>query len=165
MAPNPDRIWDLAGDVLAAIESGFASDDVSLPTRRYRTYGVPAIDCEELVVALEASLGTEGAVNQEVTEPLLAKPGHAMRSVRFAVWLLRCHPTVQDDGNPPTVTAEEEAAELVMQDAQRLLNVIVAAQRAGDLPACGGLAFEQWTAITPNGGIGGGVLRLRMMLQ
>jgi hypothetical protein len=165
MPPSPERLWNLAVDVKMAIIDGFASAGVDLPARQYVSYGFPAHDCAQLVVAAEATAGTEGALSQEVVEPVLGKPGHAMRYARFGITLLRCVPVVQDDGDPPTVEDEEEAAETVLADTVLLLNSIVAAQRSGDLNRCGGVAFEQWTAISPLGGLGGGILRVRLLLE
>lgn len=165
MAPNADRLWLLASAVKAAIVEGYSDADAELPDRQYVTVGNPAHDCEQLVVAVENTFGHEGAIQQELVEPHMARPAHALRASRMAIHLLRCWPVVGDDEQPPTPDAEEEAAELALTDSQLLLNVIVAAQRAGDLPRCGGVAFEQWTALTPSGGIGGGVLRVRLTLE
>lgn len=166
MAPSPDRIWNLAVAVKAAVIDGFADAGVTLPDRQFITYGqLPAHDCAELVVAVESTFGYEGAVQQEVIEPALARAGHTMRGARVAIHLLRCVPVVGDDGEIPSEADEEEAAEEVLTDAQVVLTAVVAAQRAGDLPRCGGVAFEQWTAVSPAGGIGGGILRVRLTLE
>lgn len=165
MPPSPDRLWNLAVDVKMAIIDGFAAAAVELPARQYVTYGNPAHDCAQLVVSLEATAGTEGNIAQEIVDPVLGKAGHAMRYARFGITLIRCVPVVQDDAEPPTVEDEEQASEAILTDTVLLLNSIVAAQRAGDLNRCGGVAFEQWTAITPNGGVGGGILRVRLLLE
>lgn len=168
MPPSPDRIFQVASAVKLAIIDGFADALVDLPDRAYVTYGLPAHDCAQLAVSVETTASTEGPLGQEIVEPVLGKPGHAMRFARLAITLIRCVPTVNAEGETviiPTADEEEEAAETVLTDAQLLLNVIVAAQRSGDLPRCGGVAFEQWQAITPNGGLGGGILRVRLLVE
>lgn len=166
MAPDPDRLWLLANAVKDAVVDGYADADVELPGRQYVTVGpLPPHDCEQFVVSVESTFGHEGAIQQEVVDPLTAKPAHAMRAARVTFHIVRCWPVMGDDGEPPSVADEEAAAEAAMADSQLLLNAIVAAQRAGDLPRCGTVAFEQWTAITPSGGFGGGTLRLRLGLE
>ncbi len=167
MPPSPDRIWLLAQAVRDAIHVGYAVEGVPLPDRQFVSPGLPAWDCELLAVQAERTFGHAGNLATEVLEPQLPAAGHALRGVTCAVWLIRCVPTIHDDGSNvtvPSVTEEEAAAAVILRDAQLLLNVLVAAQRAGDLPSCSGVAFEQWTNVGPQGGLGGGVLRVRLMV-
>lgn len=167
MAPSPDRIWLLAQELRDVISHGYAVAGVDLPERQFVSPGLPAWDCEILAVQLERTFGIAGNLATELIEPQLPAVGHAMRGATFAIWLIRCVPTIHDDGTNvqiPSVTEEEAAAKIIYSDVQLLLNVIVAAQRAGELPGCSGLAFEVWQTVGPQGGLSGGYLRLRLMV-
>lgn len=166
MAPPPDRLYVLARGVLDAVVAGYATDGVNLPAHRLVTPGLPAWDCEGVYVQVERTFGHDGNITAETLQPLTRHAGHAMRAVSIAVTVLRCVPGVHDNGaggiSLPAPEEEEAAAELILTDAQRVLNVLVAAQKAGDLPGCNSLAFEQWQSVGPEGDLGGGLLRIRM---
>lgn len=167
MPPSPDRIWLLAQELRDVIVAGYALAGVDLPERQFVSPGLPAWDCEILAVQLERTFGIAGNLATEIIEPQLPQAAHAMRGATFAVHLIRCVPTLHDDGTNvqvPSVTEEEAAAKVIYTDVQMLLNVIVAGQRAGDLPGCSGVAFEAWQTVGPQGGLSGGYLRLRLMV-
>lgn len=158
----------MANAVKAALEAGYAAAAVDLPERVFISPGLPAWDCELLAVQVEASIGHEGDIASEVLQPRLPGAGHAMRALRVALHMIRCVPTIDsvaDEPVVPTEAEEEDAAETILIDAQLMLNCLVAAQRAGDLPGCSGLVFEQWQNVGPEGGLGGGILRLRVGLE
>lgn len=164
MAPSADRIWQIAKAVLAAVVDGYAAEGVALPARQFVPPGLPAYDCDLLAVQLVRTFGHGGSLAAEVLEPQTPAAGHALRGAAFDIHLIRCVPVVNDDGTPPSTILEETAAEVILTDAQLLLNVIVAAQRSGDLPGCSGLVFEQWRTVTPQGGLAGGILTVRVMV-
>lgn len=168
MAPDPTRIWLLANAVKDALVDGFAAAGVDLPARRFVSPGLPAWDCELLAVQAERSFGYAGNLTTEQLDPMLGAAGHTMRAVVFALHLIRCVPVVDQAAETvlvPEVGDEEEAAETILTDAQVMLTALVAAQRAGDLPRCSGLALETWTNVGPQGGLGGGILRVRLGLE
>lgn len=165
MAPAPDRWWTVAEQVRTAIVSGYDTAGVELPDRRVITFGPPAADCEMLAVQLERVYGIGGDPTVAVLESKAPAAGFAMRGATFAVWLLRCIPDVDlalDQLVLPSVTDEEAAAAVIFTDAQLLSNVLAAAVKAGGLPGCASVAIEDWQNIEPQGGLGGGVLRLRV---
>lgn len=167
MPPSNDRVWQIAKAVLAAVVDGYAAESVALPARQFVSPGLPAWDCDILAVQATRTFGHAGNVAAEIIDPQTPSAGHAMRGVALDVHLIRCVPTTHDDGtniSVPSVIEEEAAAEVILTDAQLLLNVLVAAQRAGDLPGCSGLAFEQWRNLGPSGGLGGGVLTVRVQV-
>lgn len=162
MAPSPDRWYVAADDVLAALVAGYVAQGVDLPDRQLVTPGLPAWDCDMLAVQVEREFSYSGSVAQEVIEPLTEAVAFAMRGAQLGITLLRCVPTSDEDGNPPTAASEQAAAELILTDSQRMLNVLVAAVRAGDIGGCNSVAFMEWVSQGPQGGLGGGLLRVRL---
>jgi hypothetical protein len=166
MAPSPDRIYLLARSVLDAIVAGYADAGIPLPAHQLVTPGLPAWDCEGVYVQVERTYGHDGDVATEVIQARTAHAAHTMRAIAVAVTVLRCVPDIEDLGNGnivlPDPVEEEAAAELILTDAQRLLNILVAAQRQGDIGGCNGLAFDQWQSVGPESGLGGGILHLRL---
>jgi hypothetical protein len=94
--------------------------------------------------------------------------GFAMRVGTFVITLVRCTPAVPDSKGPkvslPTVAQEEDAAEQLYGDSQRILNALVTAHRAGELTGCHSLMFLEWAPIGPEGGYVAGELRVRIGL-
>lgn len=165
MAPSPTKLWVLAESVRDAVIDGYADADVDLPEHRLITPGVAAWDCAGLYVQLERTYGTDGNIAAELLQPLSRHAGHTLRAATFGVTLLRCVPVADDHGDQvilPSVAAEEAAALEVLRDAQLLVNVLVAAERAGTLAGCHGLVIEGWSSVGPDGGLAGGVLRVRL---
>lgn len=166
MPPPPERIYDVCGQLLAAVE---ARHGAPLPARRYISAGAPAWDCDLLATWCERTAGTAGTVAQEAVVVHTAEPTHAMRYGLFVVTLVRCTPAVPDaDGQTvtlPTVEDEDGAARTLYEDAQRMLNALVAANKAGELPGCHSVAFVDWRTVGPDGGYVAGELRVRVGLS
>ena len=56
------NLKEMLDGVLYRVETTFQSYNVSLPSRRYWTMGLPAIDCEQVTVSLvQMYLGAPGA--------------------------------------------------------------------------------------------------------
>lgn len=165
MAPPPTRLFTLASSVLAVLVDGYASAGDSLPGHQAVVPGLPAWDCAGVYVQVVRVYGTEGNVASEVAQPLEAHPGHSLRGMQLDVSILRCVPTVDETAGEvvlPSKVAEESAALRILTDAQRMTNVLVRAQAAGELPGCSALVIDQWVSIGPSGGLGGGTLSLRV---
>lgn len=161
MAPSADRWAVVADDVLAAVVAGYVTAGVELPERQLIAPSLPVWDCELLAVHVERQFSYAGNLASEVVEPLTDAPGFALRGAVIAVHLIRCVPSQDDDGNPPTAAAETAAAETILRDSQLLVNVLVAAVRNGDIGTCNSVAFQEWESLTASGGLGGGRLRMR----
>lgn len=159
MPPPVDRVYTLARDVLDAIVAGYATAGADIPDRRLVTPGLPTFDCEGVYVQVERVSRHEGNVVVETPQPMLAAAGHALSAALIAVTVVRCLPTPKPNGDPPDAADEEAAAELILTDAQRVLNVLVAAERAKELPGCNSLAVVEWVPVQPSD-LGGGTLRL-----
>lgn len=162
MAPSPERWYTVADDVLDALVAGYVAQGVDLPDRQLVTPGLPAWDCDMLAVQVEREFSYSGNLAQEVIEPLTQGVAFAMRGAQLGITLVRCVPVPDEEGNPPTAANEQASAELILTDSQRMLNVLVAAVRNGDIGGCNSVAFMEWVALGPEGGLGGGLLRVRI---
>lgn len=158
-----DRAYAVARNVLDQLEAILTADASlpAIPERRYVAIGLPALDCAQLVVSIDRITGHEGNPAVETNNPVRCL---TMRAVELSVWLLRCVPVVDDDGNPPEpLDIEASSAEIAM-DPIRVLDAILAAYQAGDLGHLWGLVFLDWRSLTPQGGLAGGQQRLRIDL-
>jgi hypothetical protein len=165
MAPPATRIMDVCVDLLTAVQARHGG---VLPTRQYVSAGAPAWDCELLAVWCERTAGFDGDVMLETSSPIMASAAHVMRYGTFVVTIVRCTPAVPESSGGkvvvPTVAKEEEAASTLYEDAQRVINALVLAEKAGELPGCNGMAFVDWTVQGPEGGLVAGNLRVRVGL-
>ena len=88
---------ELMSIVLEKVETVYDSYSMPLPTRRYWTFGQPAVDCEQLVVSfIQMYLGPPGG---EIAEP---RRCNDVRSAILEVSVSREVPTAQPNGAPPT---------------------------------------------------------------
>lgn len=165
MAPEPERVYNLCQALLTAVVDHHGG---TLPSRQYVSAGAPAWDCELLAVWCERTEGYEGNPATVTQQQMSKGAGFAMRVGTFVVTLVRCTPAVPDSKGGKvaltTVAQEEDAAAELYGDAQRVLNALVTAYRAGELTGCHSLAFTEWTPIGPEGGMVAGELRVRVGL-
>lgn len=159
-----DRIKAVCDALLDAVVAYYAEQNVTLPDRRYVANGLPAIDCEQLTVFCESTVGITGTPLGENPTEWFRDAGHAMRAGIFAVTLNRCVPVLDDDGDPPPVTDEDTSSAEIYGDAVMVLNALIAAEEAGQLPEHGSIVFRGWTNDNAEGGIGGGTLRVSISL-
>lgn len=166
MAPPPDRIYDVCADLLGAIIDRHGGE---LPDRAYVSAMAPPMDCELVATWCERTYSHTGNVVEEVIEPHRSQASHVLRAGMFVVTMYRCTPAVPDDVGDqivlPSTDEEQTAARTLYTDAQRMQNALRAAERAGELAECNGLAFDSWTGLGPEGGMVGGELRVRVGLS
>lgn len=164
MPPPVDRLWLVCNDLLAAVVNHHGG---TLPARQYVAAGAPAWDCELVSAWCDRTAGTEGDPAQETVTSLPGNAAWAMRAGTFVVTIVRCvpPPTVQgEEVVPPSVADEEAAAQVLYEDAQRTVNALVSAYRAGELASCHGLAMLDWRSLGPDGLLVAGELRVRVRL-
>lgn len=162
MAPAPSRIYDVCTELLAAVVTHHGG---TLPDRQYVAAGPAAWDTELVAVWCERTSSYDGNPSQDVQTIQRPGAGFAMRVGTFVVSIARCTPAVVGDkGRKPTVEKEEAASSALYGDAQRVINALVAAAKADELPGCHSLAFLDWTPVGPEGGFVGGDLRVRVGL-
>lgn len=111
---------------LGLIVDAAADEGVTLPSRRYVAAGAAggeAHDCEQVTVAL-VQLGSGLAVQQADLSGRTGDPASAgLPSAALRAEIVRLHPALDDDGNPPTAGALNTAGVAAMVDAA-LLHVV-----------------------------------------
>jgi hypothetical protein len=111
----------VADGLLAAVVAAFDTAGIELPERRAVVAGNPGLiawDCEQLTVAL-AGISTGGGAGAITLMPQSGSPA-GMALTRLATWsvqIVRCAPTSDEDGNPPSVELLEAAAATALDDA------------------------------------------------
>jgi hypothetical protein len=104
--------------ILERVQAAYAQAGVDLPSRRYWTLSMPAVDCEQLVVAfVQAYMGLPG---DEAARP---QPCTAPRTAAVDVYVSRCVPTVGTRGKAPEQDAIQVASEQLAIDAYLLLDI------------------------------------------
>jgi hypothetical protein len=155
-----ERVWDLATEVLAVVEDGYAAAGVELPARRLVTPGTPAFDCDMLAVWVDSITEHQGDINAPVASPIRSHPGATLRRASINVTILRCVPVVDltEDGAIvlPDVQLEEAAAAAILLDAELVRQCII--EGAGRITACHNLLPAGWRQDGPDGGLSGGTL-------
>ena len=100
VSDNAKALSELMSTVLDKVETVYDSYNMPLPTRRYWTFGQPAVDCEQVVVSLvQMYLGPPGG---EIAEP---RRCNDPRTAILEVAVSREVPTAQPNGAPPTADA------------------------------------------------------------
>lgn len=162
-ARRPERLYGIARAVLDVTVDALAASEAGAPARAYVSDG-PAIawDCEQVVVTVEGTFGHKGNVAVEDVSPMDCL---LMRGVTLGVWVVRCAPTIgETEEDPPPADDIDANAAAVLADPMVILDGIADAYRAGLLVETHGMAFQNWTGIGPEGGLVGGVLRVRFDL-
>lgn len=167
--PATSTLYDLARAALNSIVAHWPVDAEPLPDIQYVSNGLLAADgCDMLAVQVERTFSTEA--DPGVEGLFVLGPGFTNRAVVLKCTMLRCVPVIDTDdaGNVtyiPTPTEIETSAVVVLYDSQAMFNALVAGQANDELGGCQSMAFESWTSEGPEGGIGGGSLRVRMMVM
>jgi len=106
-------------EIVTRVATVYDSYSMPLPTRRYYTFGTPVVDCEQLVVSLvQIYLGSPG---DEVTEP---RRCNDPRTATVNVSVSREVPIAQQNGNPPTPQAMQEANKVASYDSWILMESV-----------------------------------------
>lgn len=158
------HLYAVAVAAKVAVVDYYAARGVTLPARRLVTPGLPAWDCELLAVQAESLIPFDGDVLLGTSSSREAAPAFQMRAVNLGITVARCTP-LSDDGEAPAAQLEEATAKIVLTDAGLCWNALVAAQAAERIPCCGSLGFLSWTALGPEGGLVGGLLRVAVSLE
>lgn len=158
MPESPTRVYDLGAAILAAIQAAYVTAGVALPDRAYVAEGPPAYDCEQIVVAF-TRMYPGLPFRDDPTAPVLKAV--LLRSVTFAVHVVRCIPVVDDYGNAPSAEMLDGTAAAVLTDAYLLPTSVVKAWHAGDLSGtCDEFGVREVVPAEPSGGFGGTIMQV-----
>lgn len=163
---TPNNVYLFARAVLDAVNAHWPApgDAEALPDRQYVTFGNPAWDCEQVVCSVQRMFSVESDV---AAEQIISGPLFFMRGIAVAVSIIRCVPVPDDSGDVillPSDTELEAAAQIALVDSEAIFNALVEAQLAGELAGCSGIAFDNWVAEGPEGGLGGGTQHVRLAM-
>lgn len=145
----------VAGRLLATVEAHYAAAGVKLPERRYLLAGNAAgaaWDDEHVSVSLNA-VQPGPTANSQRTSLGSGQVGVVLPRGVFEVRILRCWPTVDDDGECPSAQEITAAAVPLMQDAGLLLGVLHA-YAAADWTG-GTMTVGEIAPLGPLGGLAG----------
>ena len=139
------------------------ADTVGGPVdREYLSAGRPVLDCEQLTVSV-TSLGDASFPAQSVVGAGQRHITGALNLYGFLVTIVRCVPTIDENGAIPTVGEESDAAAKVHQDLIAIWNAVRQAKRSDDLfgGSCELLFFDGARALDSEGGLGGWEIEFR----
>lgn len=156
--------YDLAQAVLDGIAAHWPADAEPLPGRSFVSFSTPVWDCGQITAFIERTYTTESDLAFEVIVNEQTSVGFAMSAAVLSIAILRCVPTIDDNGTPPTPAEHEDAASIILRDERGLRAAILSAYHAGELGGCNGLALEAWAAQSDQGGVAGGQIRIRVLL-
>lgn len=155
------QLRDTAEGLLDWVTAWYEQANVPLPLRGVVVPGAPgqiAWDCEQVTVALSTITTGSGTGQVNVTPQLGTNAG--MGLIRYATWavqVVRCSPTPDDEGNPPSVDQLDGAAQSSLTDAGLLSQAMIglASQSPGSidwLPIGGVVNAGQVGTLGPEGG-------------
>jgi len=134
-------------EVLNRVITCYNSYDMPLPSRRYWTFGAPAVDCEQLVVSMiQMYVGTPG---DEANEP---RRCNDPRSATLNIAVSRVAPISQPNGNPPSAEEIQNASEVSAYDAWILMESVNQLDVWGEVGAYGLGVIATVDAEAPEGG-------------
>lgn len=164
VGPPTTAIYDLAVATLNAVVAEWPDDATDLPDIRFVSNGQPAVDgCDVLAVSWERNYSNEGDPGLE--QLIALGPGFAIKANILAVWLFRCVPMIDGEGDEaifPSVAETQASALMILTDVQAVNNALVAAHARGTIGGCGRMTIDGGNAVNPQGGVGGSVTRVRL---
>lgn len=106
-------LYDLAAATLGLLEQGFVAADVDLPDRRTVIPGATSVwDCEQATVSVvRVAVGIPG---RELGAQIRNCP--PLRFTTLRIEIVRCTPTQDDQGDPPTAQALDASARQLLRD-------------------------------------------------
>lgn len=146
----------LAARLLAAVEQHYTAVGVALPERRYLLAGQAAgaawddphvsVSLNAIQPGLTAASRTTGANGWQVPSVVVPRGVYEVR-------ILRCWPTLDDDGEPPAAEEITAAAVPLMLDAGLLLQAMFAF--AASDPSNAAMTVGEVAPLGPLGGLAG----------
>ena len=146
-------VYEVATDILECTAARLTAYGIDVPTRQYVHMGEVALDCcdpGQLVVTVSNLTHAMPGAGEEIA--VCSPP----RSVTFDVWLNRCVPTLDDNGDPPTAAELDDSAETLLTDLWTLAYVLWDGYKDGCWGGgCASVLFGPITPYGPEGACGG----------
>lgn len=119
----------MAAGLLDEVENHYADAGAALPDRRLIAPGAPgqvAWDCEQLTIALASINPGTGGGNVNLLPQQGSPAGVGLtRLATWAIQVVRCSPTQDDEGNPPLAAAIGTAGLASLEDAGLMSQCLV----------------------------------------
>lgn len=152
-------LYALAGEYLFAVRDALNATAAGAPSRGFVSPGSPAWDCcDQLTVhvsgpAMAPTSPGAGALSDAHRFNL---SGY-VNLVTLVATILRCVPTVDDDGGFPSPAASDAAAQVILSDLWAVWNHLANAKADGTLfgGTCREMVWAPAVALNPQGGCGG----------
>ena len=166
MAPSEEArsIVIMMDEILSRVVGGFEAAGVELPSRRYWNLGMPAADCEQLVVSFnQAYIGPPG---DEASDP---QKCNSPRTAQIDIQVLRCIPGLNSTRSRiPSAESIQAASEAQAIDAWVLLDIAASLDTWDEgLPGLPGPGFGVIATVDvgePQGGFQGATLHLTTVI-
>jgi hypothetical protein len=158
----------LCGTLLAACVAALATTDAGAPDRQFVSAGQPAFDCGDFVAVQSLMLGlAETQPLQPMLQPAQRVHSASMNLATLVAYAIRCVPTLDARGNPPSAAALSAAARVTNQDGFAIWDHLKKAIRDGSLfPGCRTpVFFDGGLSVVPSGARAGWQFTLRVELE
>lgn len=160
--PSSSILYDTAHELLLHINTYFVAQGVDLPDRRYVTLGEPAhdlgpeagTDCAGQVTVSMDFIGS-GLPGAETSDSNQTRGCTITDFVSYTIELVRCVPTLENDGTPPSLTDLDDSALDLSIDGYLLRRSIHNAWSSGVFCNCQDIAIGRLEVISPRGGVAG----------
>lgn len=134
VSADAKNLSDFMQSILDKVVEAYADYNMPLPYRQYWTMGLPAIDCEQLVVSfIQLFLGTPG------DEQAAPYKGFIPRTATVNITISRAVPIVGQNGRPPSAETIESFAEISAYDSWILMDSVA--------------KFDPWEDANPGFGV------------
>jgi hypothetical protein len=160
--PSNSIYYDIAHELLNYVVTSFAAEGIDLPDRRYVHHGEPAHDYGPEVdpdctgqLTINWEFVGSGQPGAETSDSNKQRGCVLIDFIEYAIELVRCVPTLQEDGTPPTVIALDDSALDLAVDGYVLRRSVYDAWSSGIFCQCQDIQIARMTAISPRGGVAG----------
>ena len=153
----------LAEAVLAAAETILATDGNPPIERAFVSHGPPALDCCNQLAVHVAQIGEAATNVGSVLQPGLRHETGRVNLTALMITVTRCHPVLEETGQPPAPDALTEAAAMLNADAWSLWTQLY---RMRDVlfAECDLVFFDGSVPLPPQGACAGWVMAIRFEL-
>lgn len=145
-----DTVHELAEELLEAAATALACEGIDPPGFQYVGHGVIPWDCELLAVAVDPALFAPLDIGRSTCQ--------VQPKVTLQLTILRCWPTQDELGRPPTAAELTAAAEALNADLWVLQRHLARHTADGSLfsqVTCQSIRLGAVTTLSPQGGFGG----------